>query len=201
MKNSVNKKRTTVVLYIINYAVSIALLIVNLVTMFNFGYILSLTTVLSYLTLFTINTILLKKWYHFLGYTFQYTLVNIVELIIIYCSYNSYNHSSGIHLPADSVAQILFFCFIHICTIFFLMWTITTCVFKYKFYTVKKSSVRFVSYTLIIVGLWLLSVFENYMISVDSLFGQAEFPFFYTVGILFNIIFILLPVSKNNQQE
>lgn len=74
MKNSVNKKRTTVVLYIINYAVSIALLIVNLVTMFNFGYILSLTTVLSYLTLFTINTILLKS-----GITFSVAL-SIIRL-------------------------------------------------------------------------------------------------------------------------
>lgn len=199
MKNSVNKKRTTVVLYIINYAVSIVLLIVNLVNMFNFGYILPLTTVLSYLTLFTINTILLKKWYHFLGCTFQYTLVNIVELIIIYCSYNQL---SGIDLPVDSVAQIFLFCIIHLHAIFYLIWTITAVLFKYKFYTDKKSSVRFASYTLIIVGLWLLAVFESYMNSVDFLFGQIGLPFyFFLAGSLFITLFIIMPVSKNNQQE
>ena len=65
MKKSNNKK--TSVLYIINYAVAAALLITNLIFIFNFGNILFLTNVLSFLVLFTINTILIKKWYHFLG--------------------------------------------------------------------------------------------------------------------------------------
>lgn len=199
MKNSGNKKITTSVLYIINYAVAAALLITNLIFMFNFGNILFLTNVLLFLVLFTINTILAKKWYHFLGCTLPYTIVNVTDLVILYLSYNKIGN---IDLPVDTIAQMLTFIIIHFFTIVFLIWTVTACVFKYKFYTPDKSPVCYASYALIIVGFGLLILWEKYMISVDTLFRQADFTFIiFPAGILLNLILMLLPISKNNQKE
>lgn len=199
MKNSDNEKSTTAVLYIINYAVATALLIANLIIMFNFGNILFLTNVLSFLVLFTINTTMVKKWYHFLGCTLPYTIVNVTKLVIIYLSYNKIGN---IDLPVDTIAQMVLFAAIHFFTIFILIWTVTACVFKYKFYTADKSPMCYASYALIIIGFGLLILWEKYMISADSLFRQIDFTFIiFPVGLLLNLILMLLPISKNNQQE
>lgn len=198
MKNS-SKKHTTIILYIINDAVTAALLITNLIIMFNFGNILFLTNVLSFLVLFTINTILVKKWYHFLGCTIPYTIVNVTYLVILYLSYNKIGN---IDLTVDTITQMLTFIIIHFFTILFLIWTVTACVFKYKFYTPDKSPVCYASYALIIFGFGLLILWEKYMISVDTLFRQADFTFIiFLAGIILNLILMLLPISKNNQQE
>lgn len=199
MENSSNKKRTTLILYIVNNAVATALLIVNLIFIFNFGDILFLTNVLSFLVLFTINTILEKKWYHFLGCTLPYTIVNVTDLVILYLSYNKIGN---IDLNVDTTTQMLTFIIIHFFTIVFLIWTVTACVYKYKFYTPDKSPVCYASYALIIFGFGLLILWEKYMISVDTLFRQADFTFIiFLAGIMLNLILMLLPISKNNQQE
>ena len=55
---------------------------------------------------------------------------------------------------------------------------------------------------MIIVGFGLLILWEKYMISVDTLFRQADFTFIiFTTGILLNLILMLLPISKNDQKE
>lgn len=199
MKNSGNKISTTSVLYIINYAVATALLFTNLIFIFNFGNILLLTNVLLFIVLFTINSILNKKWYHFLGCTVPYTIINITELAILYLSYNKIGN---IDLPVDTITQMLTFIIIHFFTISFLIWTFTACIFKYKFYTPDKSPVCYVSYALIIIGFGLLILWKKYMISVDTLFRQVDFTFIiFTAGLLLNLILMLLPISKNNQRE
>lgn len=174
MNNSNDEKYKITILYIINYTVATLLLTADLIFMLNYGNTLLLTGLLLTLAIFIANMIIIKKWYHFLGCSFPHIMANVIQLVIIYLSYMSYNDIEGIHLPVDSISQLLTFIAIHIITNIFLIWSITACVFKYKFYTVKKSQICYVSYALIIVGFSLLKLWEKSLVTYDSLFRQIE---------------------------
>lgn len=200
MKISNYKKYTTAILYIINYAVAALLLTADLFFMFNFGNALLLTGLLLPLAIFTFNTIKIKKWYHFLGCSFPHIMANVIKLVIIYLSYMSYNEVQGIHLPVDSISQLLTFGALNIITNILLIWLIAACVFKYKFYTVKKSPMCYVSYALTIVSFGLLTLWEK-MLFHTTIFSQIDYTvIIFPVGILLILVLILMPISKNNQQ-
>lgn len=198
MKNSSNKKHTTIILYIINYAVFATLLSTVFFYSQMIGFYLFMICLGATLSIFVVDTVLITKWYDFLACTLPFSFSSLaVWGISDFMSYLM-NYSNKKYYPLDEI----YFLFIYLCTLAALSWSTTATIIKYKLHTTKKSPVRFAILPLTVTALLLITAgtvcFTDYHANLDyTILSLAILP----ICVLLNLILILLPIGKKNQKE
>ena len=185
----------TSVLYVINYAVVLSIVIFTILNTQGIGYYFFLDCLAVSLVLFVVDTILIKSWYHFLLCTLPFSFVAITAAVVLLILGSNINEAV-LKISSMEVGISFFILHFYASTVF--SWSTAVSILKYKFYAEKQSSKRFLGYFSVFLGFALIA-FVPLLLGYYNSVSLSVMPL--TVGILLNLIFILKPVRKNNQQE